>query len=64
MHREIRIKLPAYISSRPEKQYRKDFEVYLNPAKEHWNDEIIDYSKKSTEDREDVKVATKTKMYN
>ena len=32
-------KVPAYIESTPDKQYRKNFETYLN--QESWNDEII-----------------------
>jgi len=32
-------KVPAYVESTPDKQYRKNFETYLN--QESWNDEII-----------------------
>ena len=32
-------KVPAYVLSTPEKQYRKDFQSYLNL--ECWNDEVI-----------------------
>lgn len=40
----IKDHIPLYILSQPNKQYRKNPEVYIN--NKSWNDEIIDYSKK------------------
>lgn len=38
--------LPEYIKSKPEKQYRKNLETYIN--QECWNDEIEDYRNEKT----------------
>jgi len=44
---EMKLKLPSYIASTSEEpQFRKDAQVYLNPSKEHWNDEIVQKKKK------------------
>lgn len=41
---EMYSKVRAYVDSTPDKKYRKGFEVYLNPANEHWNDEVLTVS--------------------
>jgi hypothetical protein len=38
---EIEAKIPAYVASTPDKQFRKNFQGYLNPKEEMWKDEII-----------------------
>jgi len=55
---EMKLKLPAYIASTADDiQYRKDAHVYLNPSKEHWNDEII---KRTKNDEHKKATVTKT----
>jgi hypothetical protein len=34
-------KIPAYVASRPDMQYRKGFESWINPKTRHWEDEIV-----------------------
>lgn len=36
--------LPGYIAATPDKQYRMHPSTFLNPAKRHWEDEIINYN--------------------
>ncbi len=43
------IHIPKYVNSTPDKQYRKNFEVYIN--KECWNDEIITKNKTISNDK-------------
>lgn len=37
----IATKVPQYISATPEKQYRKHFQGWINPANRHWETEIV-----------------------
>jgi hypothetical protein len=48
----IREHIPRYVSSTPDKQYRKNFETYL--SQQCWNDEVVEQHKTST-DRSAVK---------
>lgn len=49
----------AYVESTPNLQYRKKAETYLNPNKEHWNDNIVSVQEKP----EGVQILREAKFY-
>jgi len=36
----VEVAIPAYVSSRPEKKFRKDFQGWINPEYKRWEDEV------------------------
>jgi hypothetical protein len=56
--------VPLYVQSTPDKQYRKNFETYLN--QECWNDEVVikNTSKSSNDTQLDVKSKLLNKLQN
>lgn len=48
---EILTKLPAYIQSTPDKQFRMHPATYINPANKRWQDEIISRHEQPNSDR-------------
>ncbi len=58
---EIIDKIPLYINSTPEKQYRKNFEGWINPANEMWRNEIVENTvvAKNAYQQDSPKIATR-----
>jgi hypothetical protein len=54
------VHIPKYVLATPEKQYRKNFETYIN--QEAWNDEIISKTDKPTEPQQPEKYVIKKQI--